>query len=406
MRFKHFAAFALAAAGLIAFTTSASAAPPSDGWDDVPDVIIGGGSDTTYQIMNRFENLYSGAPGCVLITASNDPNKGKCVGFNNGTSTGNAAGNWDHDVVASAAALGSGAGKTALCQSSPVQYNPTIHYARSSSGPGAADTDQCTYWAYARDAIAVITFGTRSGVNLTKAQIQGIYNCSITNWNQIPGQAAGTIIPWKMNTSSGTYATFMAYLGFDPNAGACTQGLPPGGTPPFENDVKPLLSSGVGSANDYLWWMSFANFKTYPFTTGAGGVTSNLIQVDSITLENATITDGTYPIPRSVFHVTRTLDADCHTAPVITAGNSPALPPATGGTPCNNAANTVYGTNIGGTGGAVRMFTTWLCRATGHTNDTQTGLSYSTLQLQARSAEGFVTLPASLRTPGYSCGVG
>ena len=144
MRLKSIGAIALAAAGLIAFTTSASAAPPTDGSDDIPDVIIGGGSDTTYQIMNRLENLYSGAPGCVLITSSKVPTRASASASTTGPRRATRRVTGTTTWWRARAALGSTAGKTPLCQDPPIAYNPTIHYGRSSSGPGAADTDRCS----------------------------------------------------------------------------------------------------------------------------------------------------------------------------------------------------------------------------------------------------------------------
>ena len=63
--------------GLMAGVTHAD--PPSgSGWDKNPDVVIGGGSDTTYLVSQRLEVLYNGAPGCLITTSTTSANKGKC----------------------------------------------------------------------------------------------------------------------------------------------------------------------------------------------------------------------------------------------------------------------------------------------------------------------------------------
>ena len=113
----------------------------------------------------------------------------------------------------------------------------------------------------------MVTMNGRAPGNITKAQLQGIYNCSITTWDQITGNGAdaGKVIqPVGMNAASGTNSTFQSYLGFDPNAGACVKKLS-NGQFPLENDTKPVLAdAGIDSANA-IWWMSFAEWKSYPY---------------------------------------------------------------------------------------------------------------------------------------------
>ena len=310
--------------------------------------------------------------------------------------------------MVSAAAAGSGAGINALL-STGVQYNPAIDYARSSRGPAStAETDDTTFWGYARDGIAVITFGTRSGVSLSKQDLKDIYQCTKTDWSQF-GLPAGKIVPWDMNSSSGTRASFVAYLD-NITFGACVQKLTTG-VAPFENDVKPILGDAgpdlaFGTADDaennYVWWMSFGAWLKYPFTKngkidGSGAaINSQLVTVDGTTPDQGSIFDSSYAIMRTLFQVTRDGDADCRQAP-NTAGA------------CDNANNTVYGATSG-KGGAVRMFTQWLCQTSTatHAIDPLTGVNYRTEIVGALNAEGFQQLSSlvpGLRSAGYSCEV-
>jgi ABC-type phosphate transport system substrate-binding protein len=322
--------------------------------------------------------------------------------------TGDIKGNYDHDVIVGAAATGSSAGVNALL-STGVQYNPAIDYARSSRGPSStAETDDATFWGFARDGIALITFGSRSGVSLTTQDLIDIYTCQKTNWSQF-GLPAGPIIPWDMNSASGTYASFRTFIG-NPTFGACVRKLE-NGVAPFENDVKPLLADrgpdGVfGTADDdennYLWWISFGNWSKYPYTKngkvdGSGAaINSQLVTVDGTTPNATTIFNSSYAYMRTLFHVTRDGDADCRQTP-----NTPGA--------CDNAANSVYGATSG-KAGAIRQFTQWLCGTNNaaHTTNVVTGNNYRVEIINALNAEGFQQLNTTtpgLRTAGYSCQV-
>ncbi len=418
-------------AGLAVFSalapTTHADPPAGSGWDLNPDVIIGGGSDTTWLVSLRLEQLYNSAPGCAVVTSGTSVNKGKCsdvpgVGTPSAP-TGPITGNYDHDLFVSAAPTGSGAGKGALSGlSGQTQYNPAIDYARSSSGPGTGEAALLTFWGFARDAIAVTTFGTRSGYQLTKQNLADIYSCNVTRWENLTdsnnvnlGLAPGDIIPWDMNTSSGTRSTFTGYLP-GTTFGACVRKLT-SGTAPLENDVKPILADAgtdgtVGTADDnannYIWWMSFGTWSTYPYAkngidagqglTQGNAVKSNLVALPdtngAFALPSASATNtGTYAILRTLFQVTRNGDADCRQTA------------ASAGT-CDNVDNNIYGATSG-KAGAVRQFTQFLCSTTNLQMGTNpfTGRGYRSEVISALNAEGFQQVPAALRTAGYSCAV-
>jgi len=85
MKFKSLVAGALASATLITGVGTAGAlAPEPSGYDDLPDQILAGGSDTTYRINQEFDVVYNQAKGCDTINSfptSPLGNTRKCVGF-------------------------------------------------------------------------------------------------------------------------------------------------------------------------------------------------------------------------------------------------------------------------------------------------------------------------------------
>ena len=143
---------------------------------------------------------------------------------------------------------GSGQGKTALAAEETGAANQAgcIDFSRSSSPPaphaevltngGAESGDpspsHLDYYAYALDGVApmvgsdaptsVRVAGSDTGTSkgLTLAQVQAIYECVDTNWNQITvngvtGANAPIVLFWPQS-GSGTRAVYTDVLGFDP----------------------------------------------------------------------------------------------------------------------------------------------------------------------------------------------
>lgn len=143
---------------------------------------------------------------------------------------------------------GSGAGKTALATEEGAAANEQgcIDFSRSSSPPaphsetlpsgstesGDPSPSHLDYYAYALDGVAplvgtdapttVRVAGSDTGPNngLTLAQIQSIYECQTTNWDQITvngvtGANSPIALFWPQS-GSGTRAVYTDVLGFDP----------------------------------------------------------------------------------------------------------------------------------------------------------------------------------------------
>jgi phosphate transport system substrate-binding protein len=124
---------------------------------------------------------------------------------------------------------GSTAGRDAL-KASFLAGDGCIDIARSSGaprpiGPGAGqDPAEFEYYAFALDAVGWSSASTAAPSNLTLAQLQGIYNCTFTNWNQVGG-GNQQIERYYPQAGSGTRAFFQSdVLGFDPttfSSGSC-----------------------------------------------------------------------------------------------------------------------------------------------------------------------------------------
>lgn len=342
------------------------------GFDDKPDMIVGGGSDTTYPVMQLFERVYNQAGGCRTITSSSNPAKGQCL---TGASQDQSdyAGNWDHDVAVSSYPTGSSAGVAGMLGQDG--NNPALYdYARSSRGPKTSGETGSVFWGFAKDAVAFVTFGNRAAADLTVQEIRDIYSCQKTDWSQIGGGAfgSGPIEPIGMNPDSGTKATMDAFLGVDANGGSCVKKLA-NGVFPFENDVKQLDDTAINKDNA-IWWMSIAAWKAYSYkrvdakvNTVAGRSPQNQLHVAT----------NQYPATRFLFHVTRSADA------------------AASGT-----TDEVVGA-VNGKGGAVREFTEFICKNSArHTLNEYSGDSNSVELGRATAESGFYQIPASERTNG------
>ena len=371
MKLKVLVATALVAATLISVAGVAGAtAPEPSGFDDNPDQVVGGGSDTTYPFMSRADRLYNESQGCETINTSGDANLGKCI---TPTNAGTAVkGDWDHDFFVEKYPSGSSAGAKGV-------QDGVFDYARSSRAPKASGEGDLNFWAFGKDGLVFETYGTRTPGNLTKAQIQGIYNCSITSWQTItgnPADAGKTIQPWGMNPNSGTKATMDTFLGFDLNAGSCVKKLSaPANYYPFENDSKPIIADPAFDASNAFWFGSYAEDKAW----GDKRQTAQSWSVNGIAPSAGAISNNTYPATRFIYHVTRKVDV---------SDSSPAGTEALGGADSAKP-------------GAVREYTKFLCKgSTAHDNNDFTGLTNYQELTQIYSDTGYIRLPVTERTNG------
>jgi ABC-type phosphate transport system substrate-binding protein len=186
---------------------------------------VNAGSDTLQNVTRTLTNQYttSGDPaGNNWITVD----AGKAAGS---VTTGKAGCNNNYGAGKSAWPNGSGDGIAALlAERTAPAANNCLAFARSSRGPkaGTAETS-LTFTKVADDAITWATKKPGVPNNLTQQQVKDIYNCTITNWNQIPGSTASGVIQKHIpQAGSGTRSEFITRVlgGVDPTlpvGGAC-----------------------------------------------------------------------------------------------------------------------------------------------------------------------------------------
>ncbi|MFD8322232.1 substrate-binding domain-containing protein [Kitasatospora purpeofusca] len=240
---KLLAAVAIATSVATVATGTAVADPSTLPTLPLAQDIVGVGSDTTQAVLNQFStdyNAFLGASSTLPRLYSWDATGTSPIVTKTGAQTSPAF----------ARPNGSGAGIAALDATSKT----TVDFARSSRGPknsvpgvpGDPTTD--LFVAFAKDGVSVATAttGSNAPTNLSKNDLINIYNCTYTNWNQIPGYtgAGGTIKAFLPQVGSGTRSFFLSALGLA-NGGACVLANPTvqenQGTDPILNDANAVV---------------------------------------------------------------------------------------------------------------------------------------------------------------------
>src|SRR5215470_18231415 len=180
--------------------------------------VVGVGSDTLQFLLDQFSFDYNKthSSGAKLyswdalnpVTGLTDNIKEKAGCASTPRPNGSSAG-----VAALAANTKTGDGKH-FC----------VDFARSSRARASTDPAKgpggILFVALAKDAVTWSTHATTNApANLTTTQLNGIYSCTITNWNQVGGKS-GTINAQLPQTSSGTRAFFLKAIGLV-NPGPC-----------------------------------------------------------------------------------------------------------------------------------------------------------------------------------------
>ena len=222
------------AMGVVALAPEAHASTPPGTYTDV---LAAAGSDTIQSFMND----YFATPDAQAVDTHTrnilvPPN---LTGVFNVPADANCG---SQDYVASGptgnqkvSPNGSGQGRTALVGAvagtypgNTVANGPTgnlkgcIDIARSSGGPQAVPPDNSTfqYFAFALDAVTWGSPSLQAPATMTVQNLRDIYNCVITNWNQLPGGGTGQIQRFMPQTGSGTRSFFIANVlnGVDPDS--------------------------------------------------------------------------------------------------------------------------------------------------------------------------------------------
>jgi phosphate transport system substrate-binding protein len=128
----------------------------------------------------------------------------------------------DKSIDVSIAGGGSGTGITAL-------INGDVDVAQASRAMKQSEIDQAiangvnpVEWRVAVDGIAIIVNSDNPIEVLTMEQLQGLYNGTYTNWNQVGGENAPVLL-YGRNEASGTYAYFQEVVLKNENYSASMQ---------------------------------------------------------------------------------------------------------------------------------------------------------------------------------------
>src|SRR6516225_6985456 len=179
---------------------SPALADPPTGVTPKPKDVIGVGSDTTESVFNQ-----------LSVDYNKTHTTGKLYSFD---ATPQPSTNCSIPRP-----FGSSAGIMALENTKTTTGGaPCIDYARSSRARGSTDPATISFIDLAGDAVTV---ATQPGSNapaslLTTSVLTGIYNCSITTWNAIPGNSGGstaTIAAMLPQNGSGTRSFFLGAIG-------------------------------------------------------------------------------------------------------------------------------------------------------------------------------------------------
>jgi hypothetical protein len=324
-------------AALVAFTGTAAFAYPgatssanvsTDG-TRTSQVVVGVGSDTTYEVMQSLDQLYNRSPGCALINTASKLNTGniasnaffdqRCVDGGQLTYSLTYSGlltseNLYHDAITEEFPVGSGNGKdiqTNFLSGTPAGPSFTasgagVGFGRSSSNNGAsfvAGTYTVYGTAFAREGIGFWVGKNNTNVassvgvptpDLSKTELHDIWigttgGTCLTTWSSnatdsttgayanvsgISSYGASAIVPYATQSGSGTGKTFSQLIGG--TAASDLQNCLPtafkAGMPTdhviFENNAKPICTSGSNFSSQAIFPYSFGRFTQNKGGTG------------------------------------------------------------------------------------------------------------------------------------------
>jgi phosphate transport system substrate-binding protein len=155
---------------------------------------------------------------------------------------------------------GSSAGKTALA-TSVTNGDSCTSIARSSSPGSTTDPAGTQAYAYAVDAVTWTTSANSAAPsNLSMTNLEGVYDCKYTNWDQVGGSNA-PIVRYYPQEGSGSGSFFAGVLGFDPRTlgGENTCSTAP--TLIEENEATSITSNAADAIMIYSGgaWIAQAN---------------------------------------------------------------------------------------------------------------------------------------------------
>jgi phosphate transport system substrate-binding protein len=261
-RIKRRVGAAVVTAGLLASSVAvfAPGIVQAAGGTACPNSVVEAGSTTVYPALVQAQSGFQSTYGCSITLGQQGSGAGISA-LNGGTST---------DIAASSRPL---------------------------SGSEAA---QDYYWQIGGDAMVIAVKAGFCASNITMAQVKGIWEGSITDWNTIDSSCpvGTTITPRSRTTVSGSYSDLLRIFGISSSLEATTitnTGLARLQTSQDEADAA------CNNAGQVVY-TSLANLLTF----GPSG--SNCLKalvLGGVSPSVSTVQNGTYPAPRQLFLVMR-----------------------------------------------------------------------------------------------------
>jgi ABC-type phosphate transport system substrate-binding protein len=202
---------------------------------------------------------------------------------------------------------GANAGITAITQNLHVDNDPAkpfcIDFVRASRAKGSAPAEQSlTFYAQSRDAVSYATVGNAYAPTapLTTAQLKDIFECKVTDWSQVGGQA-GAIHVYLPPASAATLTFFLQAIGTTLNN--VTDGC--SGLPTVfdqqQNDGRTLDGDPEGIAPYAVTkWAAQAN-QAPGIDDNRGGAVIGLVNTTTAPTTTATLDGVTYQVLNPAF---------------------------------------------------------------------------------------------------------
>ncbi|MGD0392736.1 MAG: IPT/TIG domain-containing protein [Acidimicrobiales bacterium] len=289
-------------------------------------LIVGSGSETTYQVMDALGDIFEASPGCDLTNTTVDQEALQCSTADGSSGVSDVAGtvggeaglpvgdvNPLNDYYANAPGTGSGNGRNQAVSTTPVLLGGpngigafNTSFARSSSYSAVTGLN---YVGYATDAVSWVSEASIGGTptahsnvtDISKANLQAIWegtlSCTISSvtvnmdWRCLQ-QASGVTVGgspdpidcYTTQTASGTYSTWQGFIGFTKNVNPpCSSAANEAGDPGDANvttDHNNLTENQMGvvdhasDAANAIYFFSYGKFaetcNTNVVTTGTG----------------------------------------------------------------------------------------------------------------------------------------
>jgi ABC-type phosphate transport system substrate-binding protein len=304
-------------------------------------IVIGSGSQTAYALMTGLDDLYNGSQGCNEIAASGETQSlsFNCPSGTSITTPDNVAAqdtgeNPVNDVAIQEPPLGGSNGLKQLEGAVPVLCTPSaatctssepINFATTVRNPLPTDPIGLNFVNFADDALSWFHFTKVAGVatpsskvtSLTTLDLEKIWAGTYTTWNQIPGEH-GTNKPiclYVTNSGAGVYSVWQSALGLTAlNGYINTLSTVPGcggagnyaATHTIEQNEDSQIIANGDEANA-IFFFSYARYQQTclvycggtkpPGTTSTKTSPAKLGEINGVTLSDANILNGTWPVP-------------------------------------------------------------------------------------------------------------